>query len=174
MNRTTAQYDFSHNYTAHSNHNGVNGDELWSTPLFQALKELMAAGRDRSEMDKIILQSHFGLGSNLKMRDLANATIAAAEQLYPNGPHAGVYRTHFERHGMIEGGGTTPDPTDDLVNGVAKTNISGSKNSKIHFIMNVPAGASNLSFASSGGSGDADLYVRFGAQPTTSTYDCRS
>lgn len=75
---------------------------------------------------------------------------------------------------MIEGGGTTPDPTDDLVNGVAKTNISGSKNSKIHFIMNVPAGASNLSFASSGGSGDADLYVRFGAQPTTSTYDCRS
>ena len=23
------------------------------------------------------------------------------------------------------------------------------------------------------GSGDADLYVRFGAQPTTSTYNCR-
>jgi serine protease len=25
----------------------------------------------------------------------------------------------------------------------------------------------------SGGSGDADLYVRQGSQPTTSTYDCR-
>ncbi|WP_281492512.1 PPC domain-containing protein [Lacimicrobium sp. SS2-24] len=39
--------------------------------------------------------------------------------------------------------------------------------------MNVPAGASNLSFVMSGGSGDADLYVRFGAEPTTSNYDCR-
>ena len=25
----------------------------------------------------------------------------------------------------------------------------------------------------SGGSGDADLYTRFGSQPTTSSYDCR-
>ena len=28
-------------------------------------------------------------------------------------------------------------------------------------------------FTISSGSGDADLYVRRGAQPTTSTYDCR-
>ena len=25
----------------------------------------------------------------------------------------------------------------------------------------------------SGGSGDADLYIRYGAQPTTTAYDCR-
>lgn len=173
MNRTTAQYDFSHNYAAHRNHNGVNGDELWSTPLFQALKELMAAGRARSEMDKIILQAHFGLGSNLKMRDLANAIVTTAEQLYPSGPHAGVYRTHFERHGMIEGGGTNPTPDGELENGVAKTNLSGAKDSQTRFTMDVPAGASNLQFVTSGGSGDADLYVRFGAAPTSSTYDCR-
>ena len=173
MNRTTAQYDFSHNYGAHRNHNGVNGDELWSTPLFQALKELMAAGRARSEMDKIILQAHFGLGSNLKMRDLANAIVTTAEQLYPSGPHAGVYRTHFERHGMIEDGGTNPTPDGELENGVAKSNLSGTKGSETRFTMTVPAGASNLQFVTSGGSGDADLYVRFGAAPTSSTYDCR-
>ncbi|MCW8875756.1 MAG: PPC domain-containing protein [Kangiellaceae bacterium] len=39
--------------------------------------------------------------------------------------------------------------------------------------MEVPAGATNLSFAMSGGSGDADIYVKFGSQPTTSSYDCR-
>ena len=38
----------------------------------------------------------------------------------------------------------------------------------------VPAGATNLKFVTSGGTGDADVYARFGSQPTTTTYDCRS
>lgn len=54
-----------------------------------------------------------------------------------------------------------------------ETNLSGSSGSAQYFTLNVPAGASNLVFAMSGGSGDADLYVRFGSQPTTSSYDCR-
>src|SRR5690606_13912096 len=37
----------------------------------------------------------------------------------------------------------------------------------------VPSGASNLSIRINGGSGDADLYVRRGAAPTTSSYLCR-
>jgi hypothetical protein len=31
-----------------------------------------------------------------------------------------------------------------------------------------------LTFSSSGGSGNADLYVKFGSAPTTASYDCRS
>ncbi|MCW8092728.1 PPC domain-containing protein [Alteromonas ponticola] len=61
-----------------------------------------------------------------------------------------------------------------LVKGVAKTNLSGSKDQELEFTISVPSGASNLSFAMSGGSGDADLYVRFGSAPTTSSYNCRS
>ena len=37
----------------------------------------------------------------------------------------------------------------------------------------VPAGATGLTFTTSGGTGDADLYVKLGAAPTTSTYDYR-
>ena len=37
----------------------------------------------------------------------------------------------------------------------------------------VPAGASNLSFTTSGGSGDMDLYVKSGSTPTDTVYDCR-
>jgi hypothetical protein len=37
----------------------------------------------------------------------------------------------------------------------------------------VPAGATNLSFVISGGSGDADMYVRLGSAPTTTSYTCR-
>ncbi|MDZ7904016.1 MAG: PPC domain-containing protein [Rheinheimera sp.] len=39
--------------------------------------------------------------------------------------------------------------------------------------MTVPAGKTNLTVTTSGGTGDADLYVRRGSKPTTTTYDCR-
>lgn len=70
-------------------------------------------------------------------------------------------------------GSQPPGGENRLDNGVAKTGLSGAQNSQSRYTLQVPAGASNLSFAISGGSGDSDLYVRFGAEPTTSTYDCR-
>jgi len=60
-----------------------------------------------------------------------------------------------------------------LSNGVPVSGISGALNSQQFWTMSVPAGATNLSFQTSGGTGDADLYVRFGSAPTTSVYDCR-
>ncbi|KAF7764994.1 serine protease [Pseudoalteromonas citrea] len=59
-----------------------------------------------------------------------------------------------------------------LDNGVPISNISGSQNQEIFYTIDVPANV-NLSVTTSGGSGDADLYVRKGSKPTTSTYDCR-
>lgn len=71
--------------------------------------------------------------------------------------------------------GSTNPPVGDSVlqNGVTKTGLSGAQGSETRFTLEVPANASNLSFVVSGGSGDTDLYVRFGAAPTTTTYDCR-
>lgn len=70
-------------------------------------------------------------------------------------------------------GGTTPPPPpgNTLENGVAKTNLGSS--SELSFTMDVPAGATDLTFDMSGGTGDADLYVKFGSAPTSSSYDCR-
>ncbi len=59
----------------------------------------------------------------------------------------------------------------ELVNGVAKTGLASS--TSLSYTMEVPAGATDLSFAISGGSGDADIHVKFGSQATTSNYDCR-
>jgi serine protease len=73
-------------------------------------------------------------------------------------------------------GGTPPPPPPTggtLSNGVAKTGLSGAASSQVNFTLAVPAGATNLTFNMSGGSGDADMYVRFGSAPTTSSYDCR-
>lgn len=59
-----------------------------------------------------------------------------------------------------------------LQNGVPVTGLSGAKGSKTYFTVTVPAGSS-MTISTSGGTGDADLYVRQGAKPTTKTYDCR-
>jgi hypothetical protein len=68
--------------------------------------------------------------------------------------------------------GTQPPPPGQLQNGVAVSGISGATGSEQFWTMSVPAGATNLRFQTSGGTGDADLYVRFGSAPTTATYDC--
>ncbi|MCJ8268244.1 MAG: PPC domain-containing protein, partial [Psychrosphaera sp.] len=39
--------------------------------------------------------------------------------------------------------------------------------------LDLPSGATNMSVTISGGTGDADLYTRDAAAPTTSSYDCR-
>jgi len=74
-------------------------------------------------------------------------------------------------------GGTPPPPpppsNNVLTNGVPVTGLSGAKNAQLTFTLDVPAGASAINFAMSGGTGDADLYVKFGSAPTLSSYDCR-
>ena len=60
-----------------------------------------------------------------------------------------------------------------LSNGVPITAIGGAANIEKRYTMTVPAGASNLNIQTSGGTGDADLYVKFGSAPTTGVYDCR-
>jgi hypothetical protein len=66
-------------------------------------------------------------------------------------------------------GGTTTD----LQNSTPVTGLSGSASQELAYKITVPAGATNLVFALSGGTGDADMYTRFGSAPTTGSYDCR-
>jgi len=73
-------------------------------------------------------------------------------------------------------GGTTPPPPPPggvLTNGTPVTGISGASGSTQYWTLTVPSGQTTLSFTISGGTGDADMYVQFGTQPTTSSYACR-
>ncbi|WP_297222905.1 pre-peptidase C-terminal domain-containing protein [Thermomonas sp.] len=69
------------------------------------------------------------------------------------------------------GGGTSPGGT--LTKGVPATGLMGATGAEVNYTMAVPSGASNLTFTMSGGTGDADMYVKFGSAPTDSSYDCR-
>ena len=115
----------------------------------------------------------------LYLADNPNATPSQVEQAIENAATAGIVSDarsgspNLLAYSFFDGP-PPPPPTDNVLqNGVAKSSLSGSTGDQQFFTMVVPAGATNLSFQTSGGSGDADLYVRFGSQPTTSTYDCR-
>jgi Zn-dependent metalloprotease len=68
------------------------------------------------------------------------------------------------------GGGSTGGV---LTKGVAVTGINQTAGNSVNYTMVVPSGATNLTFTMSGGTGDADMYVKFGSAPTDSSYDCR-
>lgn len=73
---------------------------------------------------------------------------------------------------LVGGGGPGPGPG-ELEDGVPVTGLAASSGAEDFFTLDVPSGASNLVFQISGGSGDADLYVRQGSPPTQSTWTCR-
>ena len=66
-----------------------------------------------------------------------------------------------------------PPPALELTNGVTVTGITVGANGEIKYQLTVPNGATNLLFALYGGTGDADIYVKRGTPPTTSSFDCR-
>lgn len=102
INVADARYTHSKSYYAHQSLGSYSSDELWSTPLFQSLRELVAQGYPRERVDQIVLESHFGLGANLKMRDMALAIVKTAKSLYPNDPYATVFQKHFVKHNILE------------------------------------------------------------------------
>jgi serine protease len=51
--------------------------------------------------------------------------------------------------------------------------LSGATGSMRYFMIDIPAGHFDLTFRISGGTGDADLYVRYGDAPSLSQWDCR-
>ncbi len=63
--------------------------------------------------------------------------------------------------------------TNVLANGVTVSNLSAATGVYLKYTMVVPAGATGLKFVQSGGTGDSDMYVKFGSAPTDTVYDCR-
>jgi len=73
------------------------------------------------------------------------------------------------------GGGSNPPASgvSSLTNCVPVSGLSGSAGSEQQFRIEVPSGCSELTITITGGTGDADLYVKMGSQPTATSYDYR-
>ena len=68
-----------------------------------------------------------------------------------------------------EDSGPEPEPCTPGTSTTA--NLAGATGSTKSYSIEVPDCANDLTVKMSGGSGDADLYVRANSAPTTSTYD---
>lgn len=109
-----------------------------------------------------------------------NPYIHSSQDTYANVGNQSAHALKFSRLALafaVElgdvAGSDTPPGDDGLQNGVPLTGLSGASGSKASYKVTVPDGASNLVIATSGGSGDVDLYTRYGSAPTTASYDCR-
>ncbi|MFO0596419.1 MAG: trypsin-like serine protease [Myxococcaceae bacterium] len=73
------------------------------------------------------------------------------------------------------GNGSTPPPPTPTPSGtlLTESDLHAAKGTTLRRTVTIPAGTSSFSVVVSGGTGDADLYVRFGANSTTTAYDCR-
>lgn len=127
-----------------------------------------------------LVWSYFPQCSNTQIRSVLNATAqdrgaAGRDNYYGHGiVKVGDAVDYINANGCSgNGGGGTPPPSGvDPVSGQVN-NISATRGNWKRYTWTIPAGVSSMTIQTSGGSGDADLYVRFGAEPTTSSYDCR-
>ncbi|GKR06298.1 peptidase M36 [Aeromonas caviae] len=99
-----ARYHPDYRYPAHRTINGSNGDQLWGTPLFQALLTAVAEHGEaaRDEFDRVIIESHFGLGPAIRMPQLARITVDTAARLYPTRAYARLLEQAFRQHGLLQ------------------------------------------------------------------------
>jgi hypothetical protein len=66
-----------------------------------------------------------------------------------------------------------PPPMTPLINNVPIRNLAGRRGNEKYYYVQVPFGRSKLTVNISGGTGDADLYVRYNERPTLFKWQCR-
>lgn len=105
--------------------------------------------------------------------DVTIATVNSAGLVSGVGAGTTAINATAKSDGTIISSNVTVTAVPTLTSGVARTGISGTPGNPPYFKVIVPAGSTNLSIVMSGGTGDADIHVRFGALPTLSQFDCR-
>ena len=93
----------------------------------------------------------------------------------PTNGRVGLYYIYVQAYSAFTGvtvtgnhnGPIPPPPPDKLKKDVPVTGVAGPIGSQTRFTFPVPAGATSVTFTTSGGVGDADLYIKKGSRPET-------
>ncbi|HSP76918.1 MAG TPA: M4 family metallopeptidase, partial [Myxococcaceae bacterium] len=177
-----SSYDYyPERYTGSSDNGGVHWNSGIANLAFYLLSEggthprgkttTQVAGIGIQKAGKIFYEANANcMTSSSNFAAAKTCTEQKAQQFYGATELAAVTAA-WEAVGV--GVATPPPTTTVLSNGVPVSNISDSSGGKKYYELTVPAGQSSLVFDTSGGSGDVDMYVKFGSAPDASTYDCR-
>ncbi len=113
------------------------------------------------------LNTYFNASTNFS--GARTGTAKAAQDLYGSDAKLAV-----ETAWCAVGVGSCPTATISLTNNGKLTNISANKGVEYSYTLEVPAGATDLVFTTTGSTGDADLFVKFGSAASASVNDCKS
>jgi len=141
--------------------NGVS-DQLPDPDRY--LKWTNAPARKRVRPRYPIYGSQYDLTSGVQLfphPTLANCTLYTDR-------NATTQATTFYVNGFCDSHPIAPLSRNTPVSGLAD-DVGGRK----YYSITVSAGVTSLSFETSGGTGDVDLYVKFGSSPTFTSYNCR-
>ncbi len=126
---------------------------------------------DRSTDDGSIASRQWSFG------DGSNGSGASVSHSYAAAGSYTVQLTVTDNEGLSASTSKLVQLSDDgvpvLTKGQVLTGLSGATGSWRYWKVAVPAGTTSLTVATSGGSGDLDLFTRSGAKPTSSSYSCR-
>lgn len=79
---------------------------------------------------------------------------------------------HYAMQGTLTGAVTPTYPV--LTSGVALTGQGAATGAWKYYQIDVPAGKTSVTFKLNGANGDADMFARLGAEPTGTSYNCKS
>lgn len=82
--------------------------------------------------------------------------------------------SHFNNEIPTGDAGTPPPSATPITANVAKTGLAGDQGSESFYVLDLATPPSTLKFATSGGNGDLDMYVKYGSVPSTTVADCKS
>ncbi|WP_234411329.1 MULTISPECIES: pre-peptidase C-terminal domain-containing protein [Rhodanobacter] len=167
------------NGVAITGQSGAQGAQLFYTVVIPAGASNLVISESGGTGDAD-LYTKFGSAPTLTSYDCRPYLTGNNESCTVASPQAGTYYVMLNGYAAFSGvsvkatwSTSSGGGGNVLQNGVAATGLTATTGNSVNYTMVVPAGATNLSFKIAGSVGDADLYVKFGSAPTTSSYDCR-
>jgi Zn-dependent metalloprotease len=167
-------------YTGTSDNGGVH----WNSGIANLAFKLLSTGGTHPRGKTTVNVTGIGIQKAGKIFYEANANCMTSSSNFAAAKTCTEQKAE-QHYGAAEKASTTqaweavgvgivvpPPPTVTLTSGTAVA-ISDTTGGNKYYKLTVPAGQTTLTFNTSGGTGDLDLYVRRGAAPDASTYDCR-
>ena len=166
------------NGVALTGQSGATGAQLFYTVVIPAGASNLVISESGGTGDAD-LYTKFGSAPTLSSYDCRPYVTGNNESCTVASPQAGTYYVMLNGYTAFSGvsvkatWSTSSGGGNTLQNGVPVSGLSATTGNALYYTMVVPSGASNLNIKIAGGTGDADLYVKLGSTPTTSSYDCR-